>query len=146
MQLSDPTDYEGGQLELDVHTYGVKLANDFKKYLKVGEGKLEKVVTPTINAYNTIQKAVTESKNPTTSVTTSNSAVNSSVSNTASNKEGATNTQMTTSQTSAKLKRTTRMSSPIARILHFSFEPAEDSELWVIKLNYLGSNLIISQF
>ena len=33
LQLSDPTDYEGGQLELDVHTYGVKLANDFKKYV-----------------------------------------------------------------------------------------------------------------
>ena len=38
------------------------------------------------------------------------------------------------------------MSSPIARILHFSFETAEDLELWAIKLNYSGSNLIISQF
>ena len=38
------------------------------------------------------------------------------------------------------------MSSPIARILNFSFETAEDLELWVIKLNYLGSNLITSQF
>ena len=41
--------------------------------------------------------------------------------------------KLTTSQTLAKLKRTTRMSSPIARILHFSFETAEDLELWVFK-------------
>tara|TARA_B100001059_G_C17537941_1_gene428912 strand:+ start:59 stop:637 length:579 start_codon:yes stop_codon:yes gene_type:complete len=31
LQLSEPTDYEGGQLELDVNTYGVKLADDFKR-------------------------------------------------------------------------------------------------------------------
>ena len=33
----------------------------------------------------------------------------------------------------AKLERTIRMSSPIARILHFSFETAEDLNLWVMK-------------
>ena len=37
--------------------------------------------------------------------------------------------KLTTSQTLAELKRITRMSSPIARILHFSFETVEDSEL-----------------
>jgi hypothetical protein len=80
------------------------LVNDFKKYLKVGSDKLEKVAKPAINTYSTIQNAVTEAKNPTTTVTTSNNAVNSSTSTTASNTEGATNTQMTTSQTSVDSK------------------------------------------
>jgi hypothetical protein len=80
------------------------LVNDFKKYLKVGEDKLEKVAKPAINTYNTIQNAVTDAKNPTTNVTTSNSAVNSAKSAVTSNIEGATNTQMTTSQTSVDSK------------------------------------------
>ena len=49
--------------------------------------------------------------------------------------------KLTTSQTSAKLKRTTRMSSPIARILHFSFETAEDLNLWVMKYETETSEL-----
>ena len=49
--------------------------------------------------------------------------------------------KLTTSQTLAKLKRTTRMSSPIARILHFSFETAEDLNLWVMKYETETSEL-----
>ena len=49
--------------------------------------------------------------------------------------------KLTTSQTLAKLKRTTRMSSPIARILHFSFETGEDLELWVLKYQTETSEL-----
>ena len=41
----------------------------------------------------------------------------------------------------AKLERTIRMSSPIARILHFSFETAEDLNLWVMKYETETSEL-----
>ena len=45
------------------------------------------------------------------------------------------------SHASAKLERTIRMSSPIARILHFSFETAEDLNLWVMKYETETSEL-----
>ena len=80
------------------------IVDDFKNYLGVGAEKLAKVTKPTINAYNTIQKAVTDAKSQNTSVTTSSSAVNSPVTANTSNAEGDVNTQMTSSQTTVDSK------------------------------------------